>query len=114
MRCCRFGFVNFVNHDSAREACDALDDTEWKGRKLFVGRAQKRTERDEELRKTHEEKRMENEAKSAGVNLYVKNLDGELRNASRCARADVTQTSGTMTGFELSLTLSVLLLAARS
>jgi len=72
-----FGFVNFVNHDSAREACDALDDREWKGRKLFVGRAQKRSERDEELRKTHEEKRMENEAKSAGVNLYVKNLDDE-------------------------------------
>jgi polyadenylate-binding protein len=73
----RFGFVNFVDHESAKQAVDALNETEWKGQKLFVGRAQKRSERDEELRKSHEEKRLENEAKSAGVNLYVKNLDGE-------------------------------------
>lgn len=72
-----FGFVNFVDHDAARRAVEELNDKEWKGQKLFVGRAQKRSERDEELRKSHEEKRQENEAKSAGVNLYVKNLDGE-------------------------------------
>ena len=48
-----------------------------KGKKIYVGRAQRRSERDEELRKDHDEKRMENEAKSAGVNLYIKNLDGE-------------------------------------
>jgi RNA recognition motif-containing protein len=72
-----FGFVNFVDHEAAKQACEALDDKEHNGRKLFVGRAQKRSERDEELKRTHEEKRMENEAKSAGVNLYVKNLDGE-------------------------------------
>ena len=60
------------------KAVDDLNETEIKGRKIYVGRAQKRTERDDELRKQHEERRMENEAKSAGVNLYVKNLDGEL------------------------------------
>lgn len=72
-----FGFVNFVDHECARQAVEALNETDWNGQKLFVGRAQKRSERDEELRKSHEEKRLENEAKSAGVNLYVKNLDGE-------------------------------------
>lgn len=72
-----FGFVNFVDHDAAKAAVDKLHNSEVKGKEIYVGRAQKRTERDDELRKTHEEKRVENEAKSAGVNLYVKNLDGE-------------------------------------
>ncbi|RSH91359.1 Protein phosphatase PP2A regulatory subunit B [Saitozyma podzolica] len=72
-----FGFVNFVSHEDAKKASDELNDTDFKGKKLYVGRAQKRSERDEELRKSHEEKRLENEAKSAGVNLYVKNLDDE-------------------------------------
>lgn len=72
-----FGFVNFVSHEAARQACDELNDTDLKGKKIYVGRAQRRSERDEELRKDHDEKRMENEAKSAGVNLYIKNLDGE-------------------------------------
>lgn len=72
-----FGFVNFATHESAKEAVDKLNDSEVKGKQIYVGRAQKRTERDDELRKTHEEKRQEQEAKSAGVNLYVKNLDDE-------------------------------------
>ena len=75
----RFGFVNFSHHESASNAVEALNDTEFNGKKIFVGRAQKRSERDDELKKSHEEKRVENEAKSAGVNLYVKNLDGESR-----------------------------------
>lgn len=72
-----FGFVNFVEHDSAVKAVDALHDKDFKGQKLYAGRAQKRSERDDELKKGHEERRLEQEAKSAGVNLYVKNLDDE-------------------------------------
>ncbi|ORY35791.1 hypothetical protein BCR39DRAFT_512165 [Naematelia encephala] len=72
-----FGFVNFTDHEAARRACDELHDNEIKGKRIFVGRAQKRSERDDELKKSHEEKRLENEAKSAGVNLYIKNLDDE-------------------------------------
>jgi polyadenylate-binding protein len=72
-----FGFVNFEDHEAARHAVEALNDTDFKSKKLFVSRAQKRSERDEELRKSHDEKRMENESKSAGVNLYIKNLDDE-------------------------------------
>lgn len=105
-----FGFVNFVEHDAARQAVEALNETEWKGQKLFVGRAQKRSERDEELRKSHEEKRVENEAKSAGVNLYVKNLDGE---SSTCNVSD-GQTSGMTSVYELNLTPLERSLAAES
>lgn len=72
-----FAFVNYVSHEAARNAVDELNDKEINGRKLFVGRAQKRAERDEELRRLHDERRMENESKTAGVNLYVKNMDDE-------------------------------------
>ena len=72
-----FGFVNYVDHESATKAVDELNDKEFKGQKLYAGRAQKRTERDDELKKGHEERRNEQEAKSAGVNLYIKNLDDE-------------------------------------
>ncbi|EIW67212.1 hypothetical protein TREMEDRAFT_40410 [Tremella mesenterica DSM 1558] len=72
-----FGFVNYVSHEAAEKAVDELNDKEVNGQKLWAGRAQKRVERDTELRKTIEEKRQEFDAKSAGVNLYVKNLDDE-------------------------------------
>lgn len=72
-----FAFVNFASHEAAKKAVDELNDTEVNGKKLYVGRAQKRAERDEELRRMHEERRLENESKSAGVNLYIKNMDDE-------------------------------------
>lgn len=72
-----FGFVNYENHEDAKKAVDSLNDTEYKGKKLFVSRAQKRSERDEELRKTHEAARLEQESKNQGVNLYIKNINGE-------------------------------------
>jgi polyadenylate-binding protein len=72
-----FAFANFTSHESAKKAVDELNDKEVNGKKLYAGRAQKRAERDEELRRNHEERRIENESKSAGVNLYVKNMDDE-------------------------------------
>ncbi|WRT70100.1 polyadenylate-binding protein, cytoplasmic and nuclear [Kwoniella shivajii] len=60
-----FGFVNFESHEAARQAVDELNEKEHKGRKLYAGRAQSKLERESELKKSHEEKRMENEAKSA-------------------------------------------------
>lgn len=45
------------------------------GRTLFVGRAQKRAERQMELRRQFEAKRQERQRNFVGVNLYVKNLD---------------------------------------
>lgn len=100
----RFGFVNFADHESATKAVEELNEKEVKGKKLYVGRAQKRSERDEELRRSHEEKRLENEAKSAGVNLYIKNLDGELHLIGSQKIADMAQTSGTTSDSEPSST----------
>ncbi|WVQ84574.1 polyadenylate-binding protein, cytoplasmic and nuclear [Cryptococcus sp. DSM 104549] len=72
-----FGFVNYEDHEAARKAVEELNEKEVNGKKLYVGRAQSKLEREAELKRSHEEKRQENEAKSAGVNLYVKNLDDE-------------------------------------
>ncbi|PGH29498.1 polyadenylate-binding protein, cytoplasmic and nuclear [[Emmonsia] crescens] len=73
-----FGFVNFVNHESAAAAVDELNDKDYKGQKLYVGRAQKKHEREEELRKQHEAARVEKASKYQGVNLYVKNLTDDI------------------------------------
>ncbi|KAF8467684.1 hypothetical protein BDZ91DRAFT_121763 [Kalaharituber pfeilii] len=73
-----FGFVNFTAHDAAAKAVEALHDTEFKSQKLYVGRAQKKHEREEELRKQYENARLEKAQKYQGVNLYIKNLDDEI------------------------------------
>ena len=54
-----FGFVNYETHEEAQKAVDNLNDKEFHGRKLFVSRAQKKAEREEELRKAHEQARLE-------------------------------------------------------
>lgn len=73
-----FGFVNFVNHEHAAAAVDALHGKDFKGTELYVGRAQKKHEREEELRKSYEAARVEKASKYQGVNLYVKNLSDEV------------------------------------
>lgn len=69
-----FAFVNFETHAAADAAVNALNGTELNGRVLFVGRAQKKAERAEELRRQFEAEKMERSNKFVGVNLYVKNL----------------------------------------
>ncbi|KAL8680949.1 MAG: hypothetical protein Q9186_002909 [Xanthomendoza sp. 1 TL-2023] len=73
-----FGFVNFVKHGDASKAVEELHDKDFKGQNLYVGRAQKKHEREEELRKQHEAARAEKVSKYQGVNLYVKNLDDDV------------------------------------
>ncbi|PBP18543.1 4 family polyadenylate binding protein [Diplocarpon rosae] len=73
-----FGFVNFINHEHAAKAVDDLNGKDFKGQDLYVGRAQKKHEREEELRKSYEAARIEKASKYQGVNLYVKNLDDEV------------------------------------
>jgi polyadenylate-binding protein len=73
-----FGFVNFINHEHASTAVDELNGKDFKGQDLYVGRAQKKHEREEELRKSYEAARIEKASKYQGVNLYVKNLDDEV------------------------------------
>src|ERR1700733_7850032 len=73
-----FGFVNFEKHDEAQKAVDELHDCEFHGKNLYVARAQKKNERDEELRRAYEQARAEKHSKYQGVNLYVKNLDDDV------------------------------------
>ncbi|AAS54612.1 AGR122Cp [Eremothecium gossypii ATCC 10895] len=73
-----FGFVNFEDHAAAAKAVDELNELEFKGQKLYVGRAQKKYERLQELKKQYEAARLEKLAKYQGVNLFVKNLDDSI------------------------------------
>ncbi|KAL8949196.1 MAG: hypothetical protein Q9222_004673 [Ikaeria aurantiellina] len=73
-----FGFVNYIKHGDASKAVEELHDKDFKGQALYVGRAQKKHEREEELRKQHEAARAEKVSKYQGVNLYVKNLDDDI------------------------------------
>ncbi len=73
-----FGFVNFIDHEHASTAVQELHDKDFKGQSLYVGRAQKKSEREEELRKQHEAARQEKATKFQGVNLYVKNLNDNI------------------------------------
>lgn len=78
-----FAFVSFLEHESAVAAVEALNGKEYKtvldGEEitveLYVGRAQKKAERERELRAKFEAEKMDRISKFQGVNLYVKNLD---------------------------------------
>ncbi|KAG0243762.1 hypothetical protein B0O80DRAFT_481682 [Mortierella sp. GBAus27b] len=73
-----FGFINFENHEDAQRAVDELHDSDYKDKKLFVTRAQKKGEREEELKKQYEQQKLEKLSKYQGVNLYIKNLDDDI------------------------------------
>ena len=73
-----FGFVNFEEHEHAAQACEALNNTEVNGKAMFVGRAQKKRDRERELRDKFEALKVERANKFTGVNLFVKNLDDNV------------------------------------
>jgi len=73
-----FGFVNYDKHEDAKKAVDELHDKDFRGQPLYVTRAQKKGEREEELRKSYEQAKYEKNIKYQGVNLYVKNLDDDM------------------------------------
>ncbi|XP_075703116.1 polyadenylate-binding protein 1-like isoform X2 [Rhinoderma darwinii] len=70
-----FGFVNFGNHEEAQKAVVEMNGKEINGRMVYVGRAQKRIERQSELKRRFEQIKQERISRYQGVNLYVKNLD---------------------------------------
>ncbi|KAI0142705.1 polyadenylate binding protein [Xylariaceae sp. FL1272] len=76
-----FGFVNFTTHEAAAQAVEELNGKDFQGQDLYVGRAQKKHEREEELRKSYEAARQEKATKYQGVNLYIKNLDDDVDDA---------------------------------
>jgi polyadenylate-binding protein len=81
-----YGFVNYAEHEGAEAAVEALNGKEFKTvldgeeitQPMYVGRAQKKAERERELRAKFEAEKMDRISKFQGVNLYVKNLDDSV------------------------------------
>merc|ERR1719220_2769637 len=73
-----FGFVSFEDSEAAEKAVEELNGIEMSGKNLFVGRAQKKAERQQELKKKFELLKLERLNRYQGVNLYVKNLDDTI------------------------------------
>jgi polyadenylate-binding protein len=73
-----FAFINFGDMEAARKAVDEKNGFEFKGKVMFVGRAQKKSERMAELKEKFDKIKQERINKYQGVNLYVKNLDESL------------------------------------
>jgi len=73
-----FGFVAFEEPESAEDAVENMNEIEVPGKpdkRLTVCRAQKKGERQEELKRRYEQQKAERMQRYQGVNLYVKNLD---------------------------------------
>ncbi|KAH6797642.1 binding protein 7 [Perilla frutescens var. hirtella] len=73
-----FGFVNFDKAEDAKSAVEALHGSQLGLKVLYVARAQKKTEREEMLRRQFEEKRKEQILKYQASNVYVKNIDDDI------------------------------------
>ncbi|CAD5187550.1 polyadenylate-binding protein 2 [Musa acuminata AAA Group] len=73
-----FGFVNFENPDDAAQAVQELDGKKFDDKEWYVGKAQKKSEREQELKERFEQSKQEATEKSQGVNLYLKNLDDSI------------------------------------
>ncbi|XP_002518733.2 polyadenylate-binding protein 8 [Ricinus communis] len=73
-----FGFVNFENADDAATAVEALNGKKFDDKEWFVGKAQKKNERENELKVRFEQSMKEAADKFQGANLYIKNLDDSI------------------------------------
>jgi polyadenylate-binding protein len=81
-----YAFVNYLEHEAAVAAVESLNGKEYKTvldgeeivQEMYVGRAQKKVERERELRAKFEAEKMDRISKFQGVNLYVKNLDDSI------------------------------------
>lgn len=73
-----FGFVNFQIADSAAAAVEKLNGTTNGDKVWYVGRAQKRSEREAELKAKFEQERISRYEKLRAANLYLKNLDDSV------------------------------------
>mmetsp|Transcript_3808 Transcript_3808/g.8728 ORF Transcript_3808/g.8728 Transcript_3808/m.8728 type:complete len:621 (-) Transcript_3808:136-1998(-) len=77
-----FGFINYEDPDAAAKAVDKFDGHAISEEKnLFVCRAQKKAEREAELRAKFDQERKERAEKFAGANLYLKNLSDTVDDA---------------------------------
>lgn len=73
-----FGFVNYAYHEDAQKAVEEMNGKELNGKIIYVGRAQKRLERQGELKRKFDQIKQDRIQRYQGVNLYVKNLDDTI------------------------------------
>lgn len=73
-----FGFVNFESFDSAAAAVEHLNGSSLDDKVLYVGRAEKKAEREAELKAQFEQERNSRFEKLKGANLYLKNLEDSI------------------------------------
>ncbi|KAK4490379.1 hypothetical protein RD792_001055 [Penstemon davidsonii] len=73
-----FGFINFENADDAAKAVEALNGKKFDDKEWYVGKAQKKSEREQELKNRFEQTTKEAVDKFQGLNLYIKNLDDSI------------------------------------
>ncbi|KAG0254005.1 Protein phosphatase PP2A regulatory subunit B [Mortierella polycephala] len=77
-RCKGFGLFNFERYEDARRAVEELHESEFRGRVLYVCRAQKRSDHEEEIKKSTKQRKIEEHRKCEDVNLFIKNLDSDI------------------------------------
>ena len=75
-----FGFVNFEKPEYAAEAVQKLNGKSMDDKVLYVGRAQKKAERQAELRAKFQQGSYGKVEKPQGINLYLKNIDDSISN----------------------------------
>ncbi|XP_072972025.1 polyadenylate-binding protein 2-like [Typha angustifolia] len=73
-----FGFVNFENSEDAARAVQELNGKKFNDKEWYVGRAQKKSEREMELKGRFDQNMKDAMDKSQGLNLYLKNLDDNI------------------------------------
>lgn len=76
-----FAFINYQANEEAQSAIIDMNEKElegFPGKQLYVGRAQKKSERERDLREMFQKIQRERMSKYQGVNLYVKNLDESI------------------------------------
>lgn len=73
-----FGFVNFQSTDAAAAAVEKLNGTKFDDNVWYVGRAQRKSEREAELKAKFEQERISRYEKLQAANLYLKNLDDSI------------------------------------
>ncbi|KAK3144322.1 hypothetical protein QOZ80_4AG0311510 [Eleusine coracana subsp. coracana] len=73
-----FGFINFENPDDAARAVQELNGKKINDKEVYVGRAQKKSEREMELKRRFEQSMKDAADKYQGLNLYLKNLDDSI------------------------------------
>lgn len=69
-----FAFVDYAKPEYAKAAIEALNNFQVGDKKIFVGRHQKKYDRERELKQRFETRKQDRLNKYQGMNIYVKNL----------------------------------------